>query len=224
MTERRTIARRTAEMLAQAATGWLEPTRRGAWARAMRAELDHIESDYEAVRWALGCALAAVTLRRTDMDMGTLRVSRFVVALEMALCFVPLTFVWVDVVVGNSGVAWLDPESVRRYYLGNTEGVAALAKMFAGALIGVLGPLGVIVALRYIVLGRGLTRGMISFAMIAGPLLLGVVYVIGNMATDTRFTPSWFGFYVLFVGLPVAGAMHLLYLGRPQVDRPVAVV
>jgi hypothetical protein len=29
---------------------------------------------------------------------------------------------------------------------------------------------------------------------------------------------------VLFVGLPVAGAMHLLYLGRPQVDRPVAVV
>jgi hypothetical protein len=222
MNTRTTIARRAAEFLAQAATAWLEPTRRSAWGRAMRAELDHIDSDYEAVRWALGCALAAITVGRTDMDMGTLRVSRFVLALEMVLCFVPLAFVWVDVVVGNSGVAWLDPDSVRCYYLGNTEGVAALAKMFAGALIGVLGPLGLIVALRYIVFGRGLTRGLISFVMIAGPLVLGLVYVVGNLATDTRFTPSWFGFYVMFVGLPVAGALHLLYLGRSQPDRAVA--
>jgi hypothetical protein len=148
-----------------------------------------------------------------DMDLGTLRVSRLILVLEMALCFVPITFVWVDLVVGSSGVAWLDPESVQSY-LGTTQGVAALAKMLAGALIGALGPLGLVVALRCVVLGRGLKRGLVSSALITGPIALGVVYVAANLASDTRFTASWAGFYVLFVALPVAGALHLLYLGH----------
>lgn len=154
------------------------------------------------------------------MNWGTLRVSRFVLALEMVLCFVPLTFVWVDVVVGNSGVAWLDPESIQRYYLGNTEGVAALAKMFAGALIGVLGPLGLIMGLRYIVFGRALQRGWVSSLMIAGPIVLGVVYVTANLADDTRWWPAWIGFYVMFVALPALGAAHLLYLGKRNNTQP----
>jgi hypothetical protein len=153
------------------------------------------------------------------MNLGNLRVSRFVLALEMALCFVPMTFGWVDVVVGNSGVAWLDPASIQRYYLGDTEGVAALAKMFAGALIGVLGPLGLILAARYIVFGRALQRGWLSSALIGGPILLGVIYVAANLATDTRWWPSWIGFYVMFVALPALGAAHLLYLGRAQPAR-----
>lgn len=219
MTRRATLARRAAAALLRGAATWLAPTRRRQWGSAMRAELDHIDGDFAALRWAYGCTLAAITLRRTDMDMGTLRVSRFVLALEMALCFVPLTFGWFDVVVGNSGVAWLDPASIQRYYLGNTQGVAALAKMFAGAVIGVLGPLGLIVAVRYIVFGRALQRGWLSSALIAGPIVLAVVYVAADLASDTRWWPGWWGFYVLFVAMPLAGAAHLLYLGRsPRVS------
>ena len=222
MSRRATLPRRAATALVQLTAAWLERTSRGEWGRAMRAELEHIDGDYEALRWACGCAFAAISLRRTDMDLGTLRVSRFVLALEMALCFAPLTFGWFDVVVGNSGVAWLDMASIQRYYLGTTEGVAALAKMFAGALIGVLGPLGLIVAVRHIVFGRALQRGWVSSAMIAGPIVLGVVYVTANLADDTRWWPAWIGFYVMFVALPAMGAAHLLYLGRSQRDNTLS--
>jgi hypothetical protein len=134
-----TLARRAAEAIVRVTAQWLRPTRRREWGSAMRAELAHIEDDHEALRFAYGCAVAAITLRSTTMHFGTLKVSRFVLALEMALCFVPMTFGWLDFVFGASGVAWLDAAAVERYYLGTAEGVAAFAKVVAGALIGILG-------------------------------------------------------------------------------------
>jgi hypothetical protein len=212
-----TLARRAAEAIVRVTAQWLRPTRRREWGSAMRAELAHIEDDHEALRFAYGCAVAAITLRSTTMHFGTLKVSRFVLALEMALCFVPMTFGWLDFVFGASGVAWLDAAAVERYYLGTAEGVAAFAKLVAGALIGILGPLGLIVALRHIALGRTLRRGWLAATLLVGPAVLGVVYMAANLASDTRFWPDWAGFYVLFVALPVGGAAHLLLLGRAAV-------
>ena len=209
-----TLARRTATEIARATAAWLEQTRRRDWGRAMRAEIEHIEGDWQALRFACGCAWAAITLRSTAMDLGNLRVSRFVLALEMALCFVPLTLGWLDVLFGQSGVAWLDAAAVERYYLVNTDGVAALAKQLVGAAVGVLGPVGLIVAVRHLVLGRALHHGMLGVLLIAGPIALAVVYVAANLATDTSWSTEWAGFYVLFVALPLAGAAHLLILGR----------
>jgi hypothetical protein len=81
-----------------------------------------------------------------------------------------------------------------------------------------MGPLGLVVAVRYIAFGRGLRRGWLSSGLVAGPIALGVVYVAANLADDTRWWPSWAGFYALFVALPLAGAAHLLYLGYVSPD------
>jgi hypothetical protein len=221
MSKHSTLARRAAAALVRGTAAWLERTSRGQWGRAMRAELDHIDSDYEALRWACGCALAAITLRRTDMDMGTLRVSRFVLALEMALCFVPLTFGWFDVMFGMSGVAWLDGPTID-LYVGTSAGVAMLAKMLAGAVIGLLGPVGLVVAMRNIVLGRALRRGLVSAALVVGPILLAAVYVVANLASGTELSIEWGGFYVLFAVLPLAGAVHLIHLGGAQPARTLS--
>jgi hypothetical protein len=158
----------------------------------------------------------AERVRSNAVNYGNLRVSRFVLALEMALCFVPLTFGWVAIMFDPSGVAWLDAATVERYYLGTTDGVAALTTMLVAAVIGLLGPVGLLVAARQIVFGRALRNALLRAALIAGPIVLGAVYVGANLVMGTEWSIEWFGFYVMFVALPLAGAAHLLYLGRTQ--------
>jgi hypothetical protein len=50
--------RRRAVELAQHAS-WVLPGAQSPWAEAMRRELDYIEDDRAALRWALGCVLAS---------------------------------------------------------------------------------------------------------------------------------------------------------------------
>jgi hypothetical protein len=45
---------------------WVMPGARSRWAEAMRHELDYMEDDPAAVRWALGCILASYRMRLTD--------------------------------------------------------------------------------------------------------------------------------------------------------------
>jgi pimeloyl-ACP methyl ester carboxylesterase len=54
--------RRLAARLAQHAS-WVLPGTRSPWADAMRRELDYIEDDQAALRWALGCVLASYKAR-----------------------------------------------------------------------------------------------------------------------------------------------------------------
>jgi hypothetical protein len=54
--------RRRAVELAQHAS-WVLPGAQSSWAEAMRRELDYIEDDRAALRWAVGCVLASYKTR-----------------------------------------------------------------------------------------------------------------------------------------------------------------
>lgn len=54
--------RRIALKVAQHAS-WVLPGARSPWADAMRRELDYIEDDRAALRWAIGCVLASYAAR-----------------------------------------------------------------------------------------------------------------------------------------------------------------
>jgi len=54
--------RRWAVKLAQH-TSWVLPGAQSPWAEAMRRELDYIEDDAAALRWAVGCVLASYKAR-----------------------------------------------------------------------------------------------------------------------------------------------------------------
>jgi hypothetical protein len=64
--------RRWAMRLAQHATGVM-PGARSPWADAMRRELDYIEHDSTALRWALGCVLASYRLQLVDRSLWRAR-------------------------------------------------------------------------------------------------------------------------------------------------------
>ena len=59
------VCRRLALKLAQHAS-WVLPGARSPWAAAMRRELEYIEDDLAALRWALGCVVASYRTRLTD--------------------------------------------------------------------------------------------------------------------------------------------------------------
>jgi hypothetical protein len=64
--------RRLAASLARHAARIL-PGARSPWADAMRRELDYIEDDPAAVRWALGCVLASYRTRLTQRARPSVR-------------------------------------------------------------------------------------------------------------------------------------------------------
>ena len=74
MTERASLVRRLASALIAHAANVLPPLR-SPWGEAMKHELDHIEDDVEAVRWAAGCVIASYLERggrKMNQSFGTI--------------------------------------------------------------------------------------------------------------------------------------------------------
>ena len=200
--------RRLARILMRVATQ-LMPEGRTEWAVAMHSELRSLEGDYTAVRWAAGCLTTAIRTRVSEMIVGNTRISKWVLAAEMAFCFVPLTLFWLLILLDGS----VNPELLKQY-IDAPEGLIVLAYTLSVAILGVCGPIGLFVAFRHIVLGHGVRNRSLGVTLIAGLILLGFVYVGSTLLIGGpgRLMP-WLGGVLLFVILPVVGAAHLRYLG-----------
>ena len=201
--------------------GWLMPVGRQQWLAAMRAEVSHLPAD-AAFSWAFGCVVSALK-ERIMLRTGTLGVSRWIFAFEM-LCFVPITVGWWDAVAGSSGVIHLNGDVISRYFLENAHSKFILAMMIASAVIGVVGPIGLLLAGRFIVTGRGLQTRAAGIAMICGLLLIGAAWIVARVAWGNGAYAASFSSLLLLVFLPAAVIAHLMLLARqPYGSSPIAV-
>lgn len=209
----------------------LMPTSRLDWTRAMWAELDHMEDDRQALRWAVGCVVAGSKERISTMLAGNLTISRWILVPEMLLCFLPLTLGWLDALVGGSGIIRLNGEVIEKYFLHTPGGVFALVTMITAAALGVLGPLGLAGAFRLIATGRLPSGRWFRTALVTGPTLYGVLALASRLAIGGIGALSfaaldsfdfWSGILLLSV-LPSLGAAHMLHLTRPRPDDSLAV-
>jgi len=201
----------------------LLPPVRAAWARAMLAEIYHLNGDTQALTWAVGCIAASLTMRIEAMIIGNLKISRWVLTPELLFCFTPLTLVWYDSIFGTSGIVQLNSEIVQRYFLNSTTGTIALIIMVTLSILGIFGPLGLVIAIRTIVQGRCLTSKHLLIALCTMPLSLGAIHFAGwlLMGTTIRFD-HWAGL-ILASLLPALGAMHMYYLHSSAQQEPIAV-
>ena len=74
MTERASLVRRLASALIDHAAHVLPPLL-SSWGEVMKCEIDHIEDDVEAVRWAAGCVIASYLEmggRKMNQSFGTI--------------------------------------------------------------------------------------------------------------------------------------------------------
>ncbi len=199
---------------------WLLPKNRADWARSMHSELHHLENDFEALIWALGCAVASLKEGLNAMTIGNLKISRWILVPEMALCFVPLTLAWLDGVFGMSGIIRLNMDVIQQYFIGSPAGVTALMTMFSTAILGVLGPVGLIMAIRLIVLDRSIRSRSLGMALIGGPILIGIIHLARSLIIDKGLQIfDALALLLLFSILPAIGAAHLLYLGSSSPDQ-----
>ena len=159
-----------------------------------------------------------------------LTISRWILVPEMLLCFLPLTFGWLDALVGGSGIIRLNSEVIEKYFLHTPGGVFALVTMITGAAIGVLGPLGLASAFRLVATGRPPRGPWFRTALVTGPTLYGVLTLASRLAIGGKIALSfaaldsfdfWSGILLLSV-LPALGAAHMLHLAQPRPNDSLA--
>jgi hypothetical protein len=202
----RTVTRVVARALLAHAARTL-PLERAEWGRAMHAEVEHIASSRVALEWSVGCVLASYRQRVSHVMMGTLKVSRLVLGLEMLLCFSPLTMMFAALAsLGTYGFA--GPLPVDAWWVQMTSAT-------------LIGPIGLGITALYIVRGR-LTRSVALTLLLTAPVLWTTVGFIALMVQSGHPGEHW-GTFVLFVILPIAGAVHLLYLSERKSRQGVVV-
>ncbi len=201
---------------------WLMPPDRRQWAEAMRAEVAYLPSR-GAMRWVLGC-LSAVKERLRPMNAGDLRISRWVMLIETLGCFGFLTLGWFEITFGASGLVRHDSDIVTKHYMAYPGGTYIFAMIVLGSIVGLVGPIGLFLGLRFVAFGRAPAHRMLGYALIAALLLYFLAGAAGWVLGPPDFRPDGPGFAVLFFFAPLAGVLHLLYLARPvQPLRPAAV-
>jgi hypothetical protein len=198
---------------------WIMPRDRAEWISAMRCEIAHLPAA-DAIAWAMGCVGSA--LKESFMlRTGSLAVSRWVFLFEM-LCFIPLTIGWWDAVAGQSGVIRLNGEIVSKYFLDSVQGQFILAMMIASAVVGVIGPVGLMLAGRFIITGRALRAQVPGFLMIGALLITGVAWVVARVTWGDGAYAASFTSMLLLVLLPAAVIWHLMQVGTPPKAMPAS--
>jgi hypothetical protein len=198
----------------------LLPASRRDWAAAMRAEIDSLQDDGAALQWAIGCLIAGSKERIRTLLGDNLKIPRWILVPEMLLCFLPLTVAWLDALFGGSGIVRLNGAVIETHFLNTPGGLFALLTMICGATIGVLGPLGLLIAFRWVAAGRLPSNRWFRATLVSGPTLYGSLMLVSRVAIGgtgaLRFDAVdsfdfWSGFVLLAV-LPALGAAHLLRL------------
>ena len=210
----------------------LMPPGREEWFDAMRAE-SHYFDGAERVRWAFGCVITAIKQRFAPMETGNFRVSRWVMLVETLGAFGPLTHAWWALAFDQPGLLRMSPATMEKMFLnypGDPGGPYVLAMLIVGAVVGLLGPVGLFLGLRFVITGAGLRNRTLALTLMVVPIVaygLGTIagFVVGPADFGFGSFGVWFGMVVLAVAIPAAVIWHLSILGRwPESPPPPTAV
>jgi hypothetical protein len=196
MTFAETKARRLTALLVRHAA-WVSPPDRKEWSRAMINELDHVPCGASILRWALGCTLVSYLERINIMTRSFTNLPRWLLSLEMAVCLVPLT--WLFLAILAMTVRGRMPVD---YAI--LTGSATL-----------LGPVSVAVAMRIVFVRKG-SVGRVTAILL--PLLAAwtVVAYAGQLLHNGLPLSAWWRDFVLIALLPSWAVVHLLQINSER--------
>jgi hypothetical protein len=105
---------------------------------------------------------------------------------------------------------------VDKYFLHSQGGYFALATLIAGALVGVVGPLGLAITTQWAVSGRVVRSPWFRVTLITGPALYGALMLATRVSVGGLGAAGGFDFWsgmLLLAALPAIGAAHLYHVG-----------
>ena len=193
------------------------PSSREEWGRAMLAEARHIEGRSQRVMWAAGCLIAAYKER--SAHMCEVNVSRGVLAMEWIFCFGFLSLWGIVEILDIPGLASGNLEQLAAYL--SQRGPAAAVAGGLELLVSMLGPIGLLLALRYISSGRGLRNRTFATAAISTLLLSGALVMGLHAWQGSTVGFDWRGLTLLAL-LPAFGYWHLDQVSRSDDGRRVS--
>jgi hypothetical protein len=160
------------------------------------------------------------------MTTGDYRVSSEVMLVEAIGSFGPLTLGWFEIVFGGSGIVRLTDGIIDRNFLAYPGGRFMLVMMFVNSVVGLLGPIGLLLGLRYVVNGRGIESRMLGWTLTVVPVVVNLVGTVAGRFWGPQDFHVPLSFTFLFAWLPAAVMLHLTCLARPsppsaQVAAPV---
>ena len=202
-----------------AVTRCLVPFARRDWADAMRAESAYLPEPAR-LRWAFGCLVAAIKLRLTPMQTGSLRVNRWIIVVESLVCFTPSILAWWFFTFGQLEVLVHDFSSYERHFMGSPDGKWVVGMMYGFAVCGLIGPIGLFLGLRYALLRRGLRSRVLGLFLVATSIAWSLVGTLSSFWLPKAELSVRWQIFILFTILPVAGILHLMYLARPVAEPP----
>ena len=193
---------------------WLLRKEHSEWARAMHSEFQHV-SERERVSWAFGCVIAAIKQRWAPMQTGDFRISRWVMLVETMGCFGFLTLGWYEITFGGSGLVRLNGELIEKVFFSYPGGPFIFWMMVTCVVVGLLGPIGLFLGLRYVLQGRALANRRFGWTLIAATLGVNVFGTIAGYFAGPEDFHVQPGLTLLMAVMPAAGIWHLMHLARP---------
>jgi len=202
----------------------LMPRERREWADAMNAEMHYLPHDV-TFSWAAGCLVAALKQRFAPMHTGNFRINRWVFLLETLGFFGPATLAWWEFAFGPSGAAYFGSKMFAMHFQNLPLADQYMLGLHAAhAVTGLIAPMGLFLGLRYVIRDRALDNRLLGYALIAAPVLQTTAGIIGVIGFGVE--PLLPGIFLLLIVLPVAGIVHLMYLGKavalPPADARLA--
>jgi len=177
------------------------PAHRRDWFRAMHAELEHIEQ-HHVLRWSIGCVIACYIERLKIMNCQNFAISKWLLAVEALVCFLPVTMLWIFTILNLSIV-------IERHL------------MAASMLPLIIAPVNLWFALRFV-----MTRGALRYRVHMFSAVLFALYALLQVTAvqdSERMSLAWFqfdwGLTIMFFIFPALCCWHLAFLAD---DRPVA--
>ena len=185
------------------------------WAQAMLTEFSYLDHDRDALSWACGCVMAAVRLRYEAVELGNLKISRWILAPELLFCFLPLSMLWLGstyqlmlIISGNTGFIYQN-------FFGTPGGIPILLMLIAWFCLGISGPISLFIAFRLIILNRTTHRGSLGKIMTISPLLLAVITLSVWRSINANLPDDYWAAVLIEFILPALGAAHLYYVYTP---------
>jgi hypothetical protein len=192
MTDRRSFTWRVALALAAHAAKVLPPERRE-WSQAMIAEVDHLPSADAAINWAIGCVFAGYIERMRTMNHPIGHVARWVLSLEMLICFMPVTVLFVGVILGAMRGVWSTSTSL----------------LYASATL--IGPIGLVISVKSLVLRQTIGR-MTSATLCLLAAWTFASYLALVLSNQSSRPSGWWQTFVLVAFLPALAVAHLAFI------------
>ncbi|HVY22374.1 MAG TPA: hypothetical protein VG962_03395 [Steroidobacteraceae bacterium] len=179
------------------------PRHRRDWVHAMHAELEHVEQ-HHALRWVIGCVIACYIERLKIMNRSKFIISRWLLSVEILVCFLPATILWIFAMLNMS--SFIEKQI-----------------MIVSASLIIIVPINLWLGLRFVVMQRPLRYKV----HVVSTLLLAVCAVLqsfGMQNPEREALFFWFefdwGLIFMLLVLPALCCWHLSFFA---VEKPVVV-